>query len=177
MYFWLTSLLRRHASRNKKAKGSIIKYLTRGVTRWCTRSLFQQLMADHEEGNGESAATKDHEQKQQLVPVFRAEGKVLQEIERIAVRRGVHRASHASECYATVRIRHSRIRERRRRDRDDRFCESRSSWTSSPPGERPRSLDLTSSLRYSTELVSTRRTYRTRVKWRPVVCSAFGQSG
>jgi len=42
-------------------------------------------MANYKEGNGESAAAVDAEQSQQHVPVFRAEGEVLQGISRLDV--------------------------------------------------------------------------------------------
>lgn len=42
-----------------------------------TRNLFQQLVTDHQEGNGESTAAEDHKQGQQLMPVLRAEWQIL----------------------------------------------------------------------------------------------------
>lgn len=44
-----------------------------------TRSLFLQMMANDEEGNGESTANVDHKYSQKHMSVFRTDRYVLQE--------------------------------------------------------------------------------------------------
>lgn len=59
-----------------------------------TRNLFQQLVTDHQEGNGESTAAEDHKQGQQLMPVLRAEWQILKRYKRYSWKiylRNIHR--------------------------------------------------------------------------------------
>lgn len=92
---------------NEKVKESIIKYLIHKVTRR-TRSLFLQLMADHEKRNGESAAAVNHEHSQQYVPVLRAERKVLQgrvsRLDVVSIRRLAYRDVMQHACESVTHV-------------------------------------------------------------------------
>jgi len=127
-------------------------------------------MADHKEGNGESAAAIDAKQSQQYVSVFRAEGEVLQGISRlVSIERLAHRYHVMQSCEFVTHVSGNAVvgivmltpANHARREPPHRLASNRARRIYHLRRE------------YLTELVTTRRT---RAKWRSVVCFSFSQS-